>query len=352
MKRIFISPRSYIQFGIFYTTSSTLEHSTRFGKFSKTACENKDLFTMIPQNISKDTKKNSNECVNKFINEPVNPNANIINILAEIGKKRRDEGETHKVNAYKKAIKAISEHPTKITSGKEAMKIKGIGGTCSTLTEKGGFEEKLVESFTKIPKIGWVGARKYYEKGYRSLEDVLANEKLSPLQKLVIKYFNDFENPFQRWEMDLLQKNIISELKSIDSGFIAEPYGCYRLGLENCQKLEIAITHKAFDSTTIKPNEIKDISDKAFNRFVNHLTSKKICSDHLILENDDGANYMLVCRLPEVYQKDLICYYRKVILHRVSKRKSTYRNQERTSNGLFEGESSKKNKTNLYWLEF
>lgn len=58
--------------------------------------------------------------------KPINLNEDLSKHLAELGNKERIAGNTH-FFAYMKASKALAIHDKRITSGKEALKLKGIG---------------------------------------------------------------------------------------------------------------------------------------------------------------------------------------------------------------------------------
>ena len=69
--------------------------------------------------------------------KPVNLNENLTKPLTEVAMQEKAAGEVNKFIVYMKAIRALSEHPTKIQSGAEAKKLFDeaqamlqVGGWC------------------------------------------------------------------------------------------------------------------------------------------------------------------------------------------------------------------------------
>ena len=158
------------------------------------------------------------------------PNINQVlsQVFARLAAEYEQIGEVYRAKAYRNASVNIARHPTQIISGKQAQKeIKGIGksisekideylrtGTLSIFQELGvkekeieaskSIEEKQKESvlnlFEGIYGVGPATANKWYDLGYRTLEQ-LANVPKTHAQQLGYYYYHQLKERIPRSEM-------------------------------------------------------------------------------------------------------------------------------------------------------
>lgn len=139
-----------------------------------------------------------------------------------------------------KAAENIRKLKSKITSGKEAQQIKGVGKSVGSIIdeylfsgkverleeERNKFKDKykVIESFKTVHGIGPKKAEELYEKGYRDIDDLNSEKSLTDAQKIGLKYYHDLVDKIPR-------KDIVSFDKKIKKIFNNETYeivGSYR----------------------------------------------------------------------------------------------------------------------------
>ena len=82
----------------------------------------------------------------------------------------------------------------------------------------------LIVSFILIGA-GPETAKKWYAKGYRTIEDLKRSDKLTQQQKIGVKYYEEFQKRIPREEVDTLSGVVFKNALEIDSEFIMEVCG-------------------------------------------------------------------------------------------------------------------------------
>ncbi|ERE92484.1 DNA polymerase beta [Cricetulus griseus] len=224
----------------------------------------------------------------------------------------------HKYNAYRKAASVIAKYPHKIKSGEEAKKLPGVGTKIAEkideflATGKLRKLEKLAEqeehacgsictgqaearrsldlmSFSPAWAACPSAARKFVDEGIKTLEDLRKNEdKLNHHQRIGLKYFEDFEKRIPREEMLQMQDIVLSEVKKVDSEYIATVCGSFRRGAESSGDMDVLLTHPNFTSESNK-------QPKLLHRVVEQLQKVHFITDTL---SKGETKFMGVCQLP------------------------------------------------------
>jgi DNA polymerase beta len=138
-----------------------------------------------------------------------------------MGMVEKNRGQIHKYKAYAKAVRALKAHPSKITSGKEAEALDGIGKKIAAkideILESGHLKKleteledertKAINEVAQVSGIGPAAAKKLVdEDGIKSLEDLKNNiEKLNNHQQIGLKYFDDFNQRIPRAEVKKIE---------------------------------------------------------------------------------------------------------------------------------------------------
>jgi DNA polymerase lambda len=116
-------------------------------------------------------------------------NEKLITALQKLKEQRKAEGQTYRVRAYETAIASLRGSTREIMSGKEATELPGIGKSIADhidkilsnqavileiVTEINPISErqKVIDLFCQLHGVGSVTANAWYEKGYRSLDDL------------------------------------------------------------------------------------------------------------------------------------------------------------------------------------
>uniref|UniRef100_A0A3B3CF09 DNA polymerase n=1 Tax=Oryzias melastigma TaxID=30732 RepID=A0A3B3CF09_ORYME len=172
-------------------------------------------------------------------------NEGITDFLIELANYEKNVNRAiHKYNAYRKAASTISKYPNKIRNGEEAKKLEGVGAKIAEKIDEflqTGKLRKLekirnddtsssINFLTRVTGIGPAAARKFFEEGVKTLDDLKKVEhKLNHHQKIGLRYFEEFEKRIPRAEMETMEV-----LKKIDPEYIGTICGSYRRGILCC----------------------------------------------------------------------------------------------------------------------
>lgn len=164
--------------------------------------------------------------------------------------------------AFRRAACALKSYPKQITRIEEASKLSSVGShskkVIQEILENGSSDEvqdilssdffKTMELFSSIYGCGPATARKWYEKGYRSIADVLQavsdGMKLTEQQAMGFKYHSDLVKPVPKEEAFHIKDIVIKELSKVQPNCIVELVGGYRRGKPSGHDVDILITHQ------------------------------------------------------------------------------------------------------------
>ncbi|XP_022081994.1 DNA polymerase beta-like isoform X2 [Acanthaster planci] len=217
-----------------------------------------------------------------------NPNKDLVDVLSELANYEKNvTRQMHKYNAYRKAASTIAKYPEKITSGKEAKKLDGVGEKIAKKIDEilaTGKLEKLekiraddtnvaINLMTRVTGIGPAAARKLVDDGITTIEELRKHQdKLNHHQKIGLKHFEDFEKRIPRPEMEKLETFIKAQVEDLDPDYIATICGSYRRGAASSGDIDILLTHPEYTSADEKqgvcqlPAEEEDEEDHLFRR--------------------------------------------------------------------------------------
>lgn len=233
--------------------------------------------------------------------------------LAEYKKRllKTDASQAFKLKAINNAIVAIGSLPenVQITSGKMAMKIKGVGkniatrideiletGKLSEITERPLSKDDFVsvlDNLTSVEGIGEQTAKKLYTEGYRSVSELKSavsagtlKTKLTDHMLVGLKYYDDLQQRIPREEIDQIFMKFKRLVHNhVDRGLIIEICGSYRRKLETSGDIDVLITAKSEDLLRIN----------SLAKIVEVLTRHGLLVANF---TDKGAlKYMGVCKL-------------------------------------------------------
>lgn len=146
-------------------------------------------------------------------------------------------GDTHRATAFTKASNNILNHDKVILSGAQARKeLSGIGdstqriideymstGKVQRLTEletQFNEQKQVIDYFLSFYGIGAVTAVKFYNQGFRTLEDLWYKANLTDAQKLGILWREHMDVRIPRNEMTLINNKIGEYLKPYNINFV------------------------------------------------------------------------------------------------------------------------------------
>ncbi|CAL8345546.1 unnamed protein product [Lota lota] len=231
------------------------------------------------------------------------PNEGITDFLVELANYEKNVNRAiHKYNAYRKAASTISKYPQKIKSGTEAKKLEGVGakiaekideflqtGTLRKLDKiRNDDTSSSINFLTRVTGIGPAAARKFFEEGVKTLEDLKnIEDKLNHHQQIGLKYFEEFEKRIPRDEMEKMESLILAELKTVGTEYIGTICGSYRRGAASSGDIDILLTHPNYTAESEK-------QPKLLHAVVDHLESIGFITDTL---SKGDTKYMGVCQL-------------------------------------------------------
>lgn len=239
-----------------------------------------------------------------------NPNSEFCDFLEELAEYEKNVSRNiFKYKAYRKASSVLSQHPTRIQNGKEAMELKGIGkaigkkideflgtGKLQKLEKIHSDETNVQISFlTRVTGIGPAAAKKFLEQGITTLEDLKKNEtKLTHHQKIGVKYFTEFEIRIPRVEMVKHENFLLEKINANDSGLTSKVCGSYRRGAESSGDIDVLLTHSDFKSSS--PKDAKKEGSKYLEEVVNELKKQEYITDEI---SKGETKFMGVCKLKD-----------------------------------------------------
>ena len=203
----------------------------------------------------------------------------LVTELLELSDLYKIMGEPYKSKAYMgtartlRMLKESNENYDLPLNAKELIKLKSIGkstadkiinfykdGHIKLLKELN--DDKVIDKLIDIAGIygfGFKGAKKLYEKGYKTMDDIKAGYvkgeiKLTRGQKVGIQYYDDLQKKIPRKELESLERNLKKlekKSKNIDHIHIM---GSYRRGKKLLKDIDILISGKS-------PKVIDDLLD-------------------------------------------------------------------------------------------
>ena len=190
-------------------------------------------------------------------------NERLANIFSEMAVEFKQD--KYRKRAYENAADAIRRHTVPITSGLQAQReIKGIGksigakideiiatGKLQFLTERPEIDidkNKILELFKGIHGVGDVTANKWYELGYRNLEDLKGiYNSMTNAQKLGYYYYHHLNERIPRAEIDQINLIIGERWKNIEY----EITGSYRRGEPSSGDIDILVKNNNLSIETL-----------------------------------------------------------------------------------------------------
>lgn len=187
------------------------------------------------------------------------PNDEFIRLLRIIKKARKFNAYEKRIHAYSSAIAAIAAYPFTLRSAKEVYKLPSCGLKMATLWEEwnqhGQIQEvdeilsderlKVLEIFFEIHDVAEATAVRFYDKGWRDLDDVVNDgwDTLSRNQQIGVKYYYEFQTRIPRPEVESIAQIVLDHANAITEGFHMAICGGYRRGKPDSGDVDVILTH-------------------------------------------------------------------------------------------------------------
>ena len=161
-----------------------------------------------------------------------NPNKLITDELEKLAAAYKSTNDTWRAFGYQKAISALKNYPTRITSREEASKIPNVGKKMADkimeIVEEGQLQKvsevcdsdkmKVLCLFNRVWGVGPSTAEKWYQQGHRTLKDLEQKGNLSKQQLIGLKHFEDFDERMLREECTLIYETVKQRAILIQEG--------------------------------------------------------------------------------------------------------------------------------------
>lgn len=277
----------------------------------------KKMEEVIEKKAVKETEVAEKELVAK-VAVTIDKKAELIESLDKLRKKEVANKEVWKAKAYLTVIKQLQSMNEPVYSYDDLKDIKGIGkGLKDKLIdffETGKIKQlenynasgniKIMDDLMKIHGIGAVKAKDLIEKhNIKSIDELKEHpELLNDVQKIGIKYWEDFQKRIPRKEMEKHDEYIQSLVKSIDHKLKATITGSYRRNAPDSGDIDVLLTH---------PDDPEDY-EPLFKKIVETFRQGKdpYIKDILAF---GGKKSMAVCKLKKhkVFRRFDLLYTRK-----------------------------------------
>lgn len=164
--------------------------------------------------------------------------------------------DVHRANSYLRASQNIENYINNggvISSGQDAIKIKGVGKSMKSDIDRylisGNIQrmkgdddkQKVLTLFSDIYGVNMKTANRFYDLGYRTLEDLEKSNILNENQKIGLKYYNDLKERIPRDEIDQFYDIVKDIIDDLDEDIIWEITGSYRRMCESSGDIDILI---------------------------------------------------------------------------------------------------------------
>lgn len=218
--------------------------------------------------------------------------------LRDVSSLRRRQGDKISADMHAKAATLVANHATRITSGRDAQQIKGIGVKIGAkidellttrkleILEKEQEVDRVIKLFTEIWGVGIPTARAWFEKGWKSYEDLRKAEQngdiaLTKLQKYWMRHSEDYPQPMDRAEMTSIGNLVEQAAMLVDPNSETVVAGSFRRGKQSSKDVDVVIfvherTHTICQDIAIALGKICELEvvEQGQNVFMGGVKSK------------------------------------------------------------------------------
>ncbi|KAK2683041.1 DNA polymerase family X [Fusarium oxysporum f. sp. vasinfectum] len=147
-----------------------------------------------------------------------NPNSRTIEVLQSMADYYTRVNDHWRTTAYRKVISTLKRQETKITTAEEAQRLPSVGPRLAQKIEEIVTTDRLqqleyaqkepmdeaLQLFLGIYGVGNSQAQQWLAQGFRTLDDLKTNAKLSPNQLVGIEHYDDLNTRIPRREIEAL----------------------------------------------------------------------------------------------------------------------------------------------------
>lgn len=239
-----------------------------------------------------------------------NVNSDFYSILMELAEYEKNvNNDLPRFSAYQKAAITLANHTSRITSGAEARKLKGIGPKIAEKIEEyiktGGLEKlkkirqddtpKIIAELTRVSGIGPAKAKELIEENITSIDQLRQNtDKLTHHQIIGLKYLEDFEQKIPRQEIAEIEQKMGEQVSKLDDKYEITICGSYRRGKNESGDIDVLLSHPDFTSKDKKTN------NTFLENVVNALKNSSLITETISLGD---VKFMGACKINDVTRR-------------------------------------------------
>ncbi|XP_065263813.1 DNA polymerase lambda isoform X2 [Emys orbicularis] len=147
----------------------------------------------------------------------------------------------------------------------------------------------VLEVFSNIWGAGVKKAQMWYQQGFRTLDDIRTQARLTSQQAVGLKHYEDFLERMPREEAAEIEQTVREAAQSLNPGLVCMACGSYRRGKATCGDVDVLVTHPDGQSHC-----------GVFGKLLDSLRRSGFLTDDLVSQEDSGnqKKYLGVCRLP------------------------------------------------------
>lgn len=235
-----------------------------------------------------------------------NPNAHIIAKLEDMAEHYTLMKDQWRSRSYRTAVAVLKKQTKLISTKEEAMKLRGLGTSMAEKIEeivetgellkldniKNDPFNQTLKVFNQIYGVGISQASRWVQAGYKTLEDLKANVKLTPNQLIGIEHYEDFKTRIPRNEVTALGNIVRTAAATIDCEVSMMIMGSYRRGVDTSGDIDMLITRAGSTSSQDLLHFLLQLVDK--------LTKQGFLVVALAKPRHDGSSkWHGACRLSE-----------------------------------------------------
>ncbi|KAH7257049.1 hypothetical protein BKA59DRAFT_469206 [Fusarium tricinctum] len=237
-----------------------------------------------------------------------NPNTRTIDVLQSMADYYSRVNDHWRTTAYRKVISTLKRQETKITTAEEAQRLPSVGTRLAQKIEEIVTTDRLqrlkyaqkepmdeaLQLFLGIYGVGNSQAQQWLAQGFRTLDDLRANAKLTPNQLVGIEHYDDLNTRIPRREVEALGAAVKRSAQLVDPQVELIIGGSYRRGAESSGDIDFVIT---------KPNTESSAELRPFlDGLVQRLESEGFLVARLASSRSttDGSKWHGCCVLPKI----------------------------------------------------
>ncbi|KAJ4271980.1 hypothetical protein NW762_000689 [Fusarium torreyae] len=237
-----------------------------------------------------------------------NPNVRTIEVLQSMADYYNRINDHWRTTAYRRVISTLKRQDTKITTAEEAQRLPSIGTRLAQKIEEIVTTDRLqrleyaqkepmdeaLQLFLGIYGVGNSQAAQWLAQGFRTLDDLKANAKLTPNQLVGIDHYDDLNTRIPRREVEALGAVVKRGAQRVDPQVELIIGGSYRRGADSSGDIDFIITKPNIESST----ELRSFLDNLVQRLESEgFLVARLASSRSV---SDGSKWHGCCVLPEI----------------------------------------------------